>query len=235
MPEDTQALVVPRHLGFIVDGNRRWAKKHGLPSYEGHMAGYNALKEVVISTIDHGVKYISLYAFSTENWKRGEGEVSKLMQLVLRIAKTDLHELINEGIRVRFMGITDGLSDKVIDAMREAEEKTKHLTRGTAIVCFNYGGQREIADATRKCVEDGLKPSEITEQAIADRLYQHDVPEVDMVIRTSGEQRLSNFMLWRTAYSEFLFLKKFWPEMTKDDIDDIIKEYNKRHRRFGGS
>ncbi len=229
------AETLPEHLGFIIDGNRRWAKEHGLPAYEGHLAGYTALKDIVIYTLGRGVKYVSLYAFSTENWKRDAGEVSNLMKLTIRVATTDIKELIEHNIRVRFLGIKEGLSDKVIAAMENAEQQTKHLTGGTALVCFNYGGHREIADAARKCLEDGLSPAEITEQAIAERLYAPDIPPVDMVVRTSGEKRISNFMLWRVAYSEFMFLDKYWPIMTKTDVEAIIKEYSRRQRRFGGN
>lgn len=224
----------PRHIGYIVDGNRRWAKSHGLPSYEGHLAGYNTLKEVIYETFAQGVKYVSVYAFSTENWKRGEGEVGKLMKLALAVFKTDLGDFIQHNIRVRVLGIPDGLSDRVVEAAKVAEEQTAHLTGGTLCICFNYGGQREIADAAKRCVADGLSAEEITEDALAARLYAADVPPVDLIVRTSGEQRLSNFMLWRSAYSELLFLDKFWPDMEKSDVTAIIETYTNRQRRYGG-
>ena len=234
MSEDAAPLVMPKHIGYIVDGNRRWARKHGLPTYEGHLAGYNTLKDIVVATIEAGVPYVSIYAFSTENWKRGEGETGKLMKLAHRLMKHDIKELLERGIRVRFLGIKDGLSDQIVEDMRATEERSKDLTNGTVLVCFNYGGMREIADAARACIEDGLKPHEVTEAAIEKRLYVPDVPPVDVVVRTSGEHRLSNFMLWRIAYSEFIFLEKYWPEMTKDDVADILKQYSTRSRRFGG-
>lgn len=234
MHDQQSVMKVPTHVGYIIDGNRRWARKHGLPTYEGHLAGYDAIKQVVIATIERGVAFVSIYAFSTENWKREEDEVKRLMKLMLRMAKTDLKELIAHNIRVRFVGIEEGLDERIVTAMRQTEEKTAHLKAGTALICFNYGGQREIVDAARRCVKDGLKPEEVNEAAIAERLYVPDVPPVDIVVRTSGEQRISNFMLWRIAYSEFLFLDKFWPEMTKEDVGHIIQEYNLRRRRFGG-
>lgn len=230
----TAGLSIPTHVGYIVDGNRRWAKHHGIPSYEGHLAGYNSLKEVVFESFDQGISFVSIYAFSTENWKRGEGEVGKLMKLSLRVFKTDLHEFIEQGIRIRVLGVKDGLEDGLIKAAAEAEEATAGLTRGTLCICFNYGGQRELVDATKKCIEDGLAPDEVTEQAIAERLYAPEVPSLDMVVRSSDEHRLSNFMLWRSAYSELLFLEKFWPDMRKADVTAIIEEYNRRQRRFGG-
>jgi undecaprenyl diphosphate synthase len=225
---------IPQHIGYIVDGNRRWAKGHGIPSYEGHLAGYNTLKDVVFETFDRGVKYVSIYAFSTENWKRGEGETDKLMKLALRVFRTDLNEFIERSIRVRVLGSEEGLPLDVIDAGRKAEQQTAHLDKGTLCICFNYGGQREIVDAVKKCVQEGLRAEDITEEDITTRLYAPDIPIVDMVVRTSGEHRLSNFMLWRVAYSEFMFIEKYWPDMTKDDVTAIIEEYSKRSRRFGG-
>ena len=225
---------VPRHLGYILDGNRRWAKSHGLPTYEGHLAGYNALKEVIFATYDAGVEFISIYAFSTENWKRGEGETGKLMKLALKVFKYDLHEFIERGIRIRVLGTEDGLEEKVIKAGYIAEEKTANFSGKELCICFNYGGRRELVDAAAQCVRDGLQADEITEDAITLRLYHPDVPPVDMVVRTSGEQRLSNFMLWRIAYSELLFLDKFWPDMRREDVSGIINEFNTRQRRHGG-
>jgi undecaprenyl diphosphate synthase len=230
-----ESTIIPKHLGFIIDGNRRWAKEYGLPTYEGHMAGYIALKDVLYEAIDQGVKYASIYTFSTENWKRAEEEVSYLLKMTIRMLKSDLHELIDRGIRFRHLGTKEGLPPKVVQVLEDAEEQTKGLTNGMLCACFNYGGQREIADAARKCVEDGLRPEEITEQALAERLYAPDIPPVDMMVRTSGEQRISDFMLWRVAYSELMFLDKFWPAMTKADVTAIIKEYGRRNRRFGGN
>jgi undecaprenyl diphosphate synthase len=157
------------------------------------------------------------------------------MKLTLRMVQSDLHEFIERGIRFRHLGSKVGLPEKVVAAFNEAEEKTKDLTNGVVCACFNYGGQREIVDAARKCVEDGLSANEITEEAIAARLYAPEIPPVDMMVRSSGEQRISNFMLWRIAYSELMFIDKFWPAMTKDDVTTIIEEYSKRNRRFGGN
>lgn len=206
---------------------------HGLPKYEGHLAGYSALKEVVIECVDRGVKYISVYAFSTENWKRAEEEVSYLMNLVLNILKSDIQELLDNEIRVVHVGAKKGLSEKVTKALEEIEEKSKDFTRGTVGLCFNYGGQREIVDAVKQCLAEGIGADDITESVIEQHLYAPEIPAIDMVVRTSGEQRSSNFMLWRAAYSEYLFIDKLWPDMTKDDVTGIIKEYNNRQRRFG--
>lgn len=225
---------IPVHVGYIIDGNRRWAKKHGLPSYEGHLAGYNAIKDVAVATLQAGVKYMSAYVFSTENWKRSEEEVGKLLGLILKLLADDLHFFGEYNVRLVIAGTRDGLSDKIISAINKAEDTTKDNTAGTLMLCFNYGGQQEITEAVKKVVQSGIRADEITSELIGENLYSPDVPPCDVIIRTSGEQRLSNFMLWRAAYSELIFLEKNWPDMTADDVTAIIGEYKKRNRRFGG-
>jgi undecaprenyl diphosphate synthase len=229
-----EAEKLPRHIGYIVDGNRRWAKKHGLPTYEGHLAGYNTIIEVVMATFDAGVEVVSAYTFSTENWKRSEQEISKLMGLVLRLLTSDIHILQENNIRLRVLGSGDHLSKGILKAISEAEEKTKDNTRGTLAVCFNYGGQVEIADACKKIIQEGIPAEEVTPELLSQHMYAPDLPPLDMIVRTSGENRTSNFMLWRSAYSEFLFLEKLWPDMTKEDVTAILEEYLRRGRRFGG-
>jgi undecaprenyl diphosphate synthase len=223
----------PVHIGYIVDGNRRWAKKHGLPAYEGHLAGYNALKDVALETLNQGVRYMSAYIFSTENWKRSSDEVQRLMGLTLRLVKADLPLFHQHNVRMRFIGSRENVDPKLVKAIEHAEAETAANTGGDLILCFNYGGQLEITDAVKKIVQLGISAEDITEDVVAGHLYAPDVPPVDLVVRTSGEERLSNFMLWRAAYSEFMFLQKPWPEMTKDDVGIIMKEYAKRQRRFG--
>ncbi len=225
---------IPRHVGYIIDGNRRWAKQHGIPTYEGHLAGYNAIQEVVRATFDEGVEYVSAYIFSTENWKRSEGEVKKLMGLVLKLLTSDLHLFDENDIRLKILGSTENVSDKILKAINDAEARTADNTRGTLAVCFNYGGQLEIADAVKNIVQSGVPAEDITPDVIGQNLYYPEIPPVDLVVRTSGEQRLSSFMLWRAAYSELLFLEKLWPDMTKDDVTAILEEYSRRTRRFGG-
>lgn len=225
---------VPKHIGYIVDGNRRWARQHGLPTYEGHLAGYNAIIEVILASFDAGVDYVSAYTFSTENWKRSEDEVSKIMKLVLKLMTSDIKILMDNDIRLRVLGSRERLSKNVLKAIDQAEAKTAGNQRGTLAVCFNYGGQQEIADACKKIVQAGTPADEITPDLIAENLYAPDIPPIDMLVRTSGEQRTSNFMLWRAAYSEFFFLEKMWPDMTKDDVSAILEEYLRRGRRFGG-
>lgn len=228
-----QASTLPNHVGYIVDGNRRWAKKHGLPAYEGHLAGYNALKEVAIETLAAGVQYMSAYVFSTENWQRSSDEVKKLMGLTLKVLKSDVPLFNKHNVRMKVIGSLEGVDPKIIKSIKDAEEATATNDGGEFILCFNYGGRREITEAVKKVVELGAAADQITEDTIAAHLYAPEVPPVDLIVRTGGEQRISNFMLWRAAYSEFLFLEKSWPDMTKDDVTAIMKEYAKRQRRFG--
>ncbi|MFZ3009661.1 MAG: polyprenyl diphosphate synthase [Candidatus Microsaccharimonas sp.] len=225
---------IPRHVGYIIDGNRRWAKKHGLPTYEGHLAGYNAVKEVAFATLEQGVSFMSVYVFSSENWKRSQEEVKALMSLVLRLFTTDSKMFDENNIKLKVLGMREGLDTKIVKAIDKLEERTKNNTAGTLAVCLNYGGQREIVDAVKKIVQSGIDADKIDETLIAENLYGSEVPPVDVIVRTSGEKRLSNFMLWRSAYSELIFMDKMWPDMTKDDVTAIIKEYSRRHRRFGG-
>ena len=225
---------VPAHIGYIVDGNRRWAKTHGLPTYEGHLAGYNAIQEVAKASFDAGVQYVSAYIFSTENWKRSEDEVGKLMGLVLKLLTSDLHVFEENNVRLVVLGSKENVSERIQKAIDEAEARTVNNTGGTLAICFNYGGQLEIAEAVKKIVRSGATEADITPELIAQNLYAPEIPPVDIVVRSSGEQRLSNFMLWRAAYSELMFLDKLWPDMTKEDVTAIIEEYSRRGRRFGG-
>jgi undecaprenyl diphosphate synthase len=231
---DEHAPIVPKHIGYIVDGNRRWAKMHGLPTYEGHLAGYNSLKDIAFATHEAGVEYMSIYVFSTENWKRSQEEIGNIMGLMLRLFTTDSHIFTDRNIRLKVLGMREGLNAKLLSSIDKLEEKTKENSAGTLAVCLNYGGQREIVDAVKKIVQSGVDSSEVNEDLIAEHLYGGEVPPVDVIVRTSGEKRLSNFMLWRAAYSEFIFLDKMWPEMTSEDVKEIIEEYARRHRRFGG-
>jgi undecaprenyl diphosphate synthase len=231
MPE---SLVIPRHVGFIIDGNRRWAKKHGLPTYEGHLAGYNALKEVALASLAAGIEFMSVYIFSTENWKRSEDEISGLMSLILRLFKSEDRMFDENNVRLRVVGSRVGLDEKIIKAINRLEAKTKENTAGTLAICLNYGGQLEIVDAVKKIVQAKVSPEDITIDMISQNVYAPDIPVPDVIVRTGGEKRLSNFMLWRSPYSELLFLDKFWPDMTKDDVTAIINEYARRNRRFGG-
>jgi undecaprenyl diphosphate synthase len=228
-----QDISIPLHLGLILDGNRRWAKEQGLPQFEGHKHGYQTLKTIGLAALDRGVAYISAYLFSTENWERSKTEVDYLMKLLLWVFKHEIDEFNKRNIRIRVLGSRERLSKSVLNAIDRAEEITKNNTGGTLALCLNYGGQLEIVDAVKKIVEKGVKKDNITPVTIEQNLYSADIPPIDLIIRTSGEKRLSNFMLWRAAYSELMFVDTYWPAFTERDLDDCFKEYATRQRRFG--
>lgn len=224
----------PTHVGLIIDGNRRWAKKHGLPVWEGHMAGVTALEEVLRELVEHGVKYITFYTWSTENWNRAADEVSAFMKMLKQLYKTELKRLLVEDCRLVVLGDRGTIPPDILEMIEQAESDTRGNSRATLVMCFNYGGQREIAQATRAMLEAGVDPETVDEEMFATYLDHPEIPPCDLVVRTSGEQRLSNFMLWRSAYAELLFLEKLWPDMRAADVDAMIREYNRRDRRHGG-
>lgn len=232
MPEKTDS--VPKHLGLILDGNRRWAKDQGLPTLEGHKKGYENLKDIAKYAFDHGVEYVSAYVFSTENWNRSAEEVDYLMNLIIWVSKHEIKQLDKNNIKVIFMGEADSLSKKVLDSMASAEDRTKDNTGGTLILCLNYGGKQEIAGAVNKILAKNPDSREVTAELIEENLYQPTIPDVDLIIRTSGEQRISNFMLWRAAYSELYFVDKHWPAFTEVDLQTALDDFAGRNRRFGG-
>ena len=218
-----------QHLGIIADGNRRWAKAQGLPTIEGHKRGLDAIKKLVGAADKAGIKYLTFYVFSTENWGRSTDEVSYIMKLAeTRILKY-AEELKGNNARMIILGSKNRISPKLASTIEEAEKLTADCTGITVCFCFNYGGEQEIADAATIAASEG----EITPETIRKHLYHPEIPNIDMVVRTSGEERLSGFMLWRAAYAEFLFLKKYFPEMEGEDIKEILKIYENRNRRFG--
>ncbi|MDR0591407.1 MAG: di-trans,poly-cis-decaprenylcistransferase [Candidatus Nomurabacteria bacterium] len=222
----------PTHVGFIVDGNRRWAKLNGV-SKDVHRKGKDVVFDVAVRCFERGIKYATFYIFSSENWQRSKVEVSYLMKLFATALVDDIHILHENKIKLVFLGRDDHVDSETLRTMREVEEATKDYTGGTACLCFNYGGQQEIADAARKMIASGVAADEVTPELIGQNIYHPEIPPVDMVVRTGGELRISNFMLWRIAYSEFMFLDKLWPEMTPGDVDAVVDEYNRRSRRFG--
>ena len=226
---------VPTHLSLILDGNRRWAKERGLPTLEGHRKGYGILKDITKAAFDRGISFVSAFIFSTENWNRTEKEVKYLMDLAYRMLSRDIRELDKENIKVVWLGTREKLNKKLLKAIDEAVERTKHNTRGTLALCFNYGGTHEITDAARQLVARGLSPHEITQEVFEGALYAPEVPAVDLLVRTSGERRLSGYMLYRAAYAELHFITKHWPDFTEADLDDALREYAKRNRRHGGN
>lgn len=230
---------LPTHVGYIVDGNRRWARAQGLKSLDGHKRGFEVFKDIAEVTFERGVKYVSAYIFSTENWRRSAEEVSYLMKLFENFFDKEIKKLHEKNVRVVFSGNrTKYVSPKIVELIERGEDLTKDNTAGTLCLCFNYGGQLEIVEATQKIVAKvaagELRAESITEEIFAQYLYNPEVPPIDLMVRTSGEQRISNFQLWRVAYSEMIFLDKAWPDMTSDDVENVLAQYANRDRRMGG-
>lgn len=221
-------------VAIIMDGNSRWAKQRGLPTLSGHHAGVRALRRTVEAAPDLGIRALTVYAFSTENWTRPEDEVSGLMDLFARTIQREFMDLHRQGVRIRFIGRRDRLSPKLLTLMTDMEERTKDNERIDLFVAFDYGGRAEIVDACRRLVEDGLRPDEIDETAIRSRLAAAEVPDPDLVIRTSGEQRVSNFLLWHAAYAEYAFPDVLWPDFGGEQLQAAVSEFATRRRRFGG-
>jgi undecaprenyl diphosphate synthase len=234
LPIDGGSSKIPAHVGIIMDGNRRWAKKKGLPAIAGHRAGMSALEHVIDSAHELGVKYLSLYAFSTENWKRTPLEVEGLMGLFRLYLREKAERLCARGARIRFVGKMDGFDRDIRDAVSEAEEKTRGNGAIDVIICVNYGGRQEIVDAVNRLLLEGTQRP-ITEDAVRSKLYAPDVPDPDLIIRTGGEFRISNFWLWEGAYSEYYFTDVYWPEFGEKELELAISNFSERERRYGAS
>ena len=224
---------IPKHIGFIMDGNRRWAKERGLPAFKGHEEGVSALERVADACFDRGVKFMSAYTFSTENWSRTQEEVSFLMGLVTKVLTKYLKKFHEKGIRIVVLGTRERLSNKVIDAINKAEEKTLNNKNGTLALCFNYGGHQEILDMYKKIHQDGVSPDNLSVKDLLKYVYHPEIPSCDLIVRSSGEHRLSGFMLPRSDYAEFIFDQTYWPDVDAEKVDEYIAEYNSRQRRFG--
>lgn len=228
---------LPEHIAIIMDGNRRWAKQRGLEASLGHKEGAENLKRIAKFANSIGIKYMTVYAFSTENWKRTEKEVSAIMKLLKFYLKDFLTSANNDNIKINVIGTDFKLNNEIKEEILKVEEKTLKDTGMTLNIAFNYGGRDEIVNATKKIAEkvkeNEMSIEEITEKTIADNIYTAGQPDPDLVIRTSGEQRISNFLLWQIAYSEFVFSNKYWPEFSNEDLLETIKEYQHRTRKFG--
>jgi len=226
---------VPAHIGCVMDGNGRWAKKRGLPRTEGHGAGDEALFDAVEGALELGVKWLTVYAFSTENWKRPADEVRYLMRFNESLLLRRRDELNERGVRIRFAGRRDWrVPRRLLRRMDEALELTSGNRVMTLTIAFNYGGRAEIVDAVRALVASGVSPDRIDEKAIRAHLYLPDMPDPDLVIRTSGEFRISNFLLWELAYSELVFTDVLWPDFRRENLFEAVREFQRRDRRFGG-
>ncbi|MGD0082529.1 MAG: polyprenyl diphosphate synthase [Acidimicrobiales bacterium] len=226
---------VPSHIACVMDGNGRWARARGLPRTAGHAAGEEAMFDTVDGALDVGVRWLSMFAFSTENWRRPPDEVRFLMNFNEGILTRHRDDLARKGVRIRFTGRRDWrVPKRLLRHMDESAALTERKRRMTLTICFNYGGRAEIVDAVKAIVADGVKPEKVDEKAIRSRLYWPDMPDPDLVVRTSGEFRISNFLLWQLAYSELVFSDVLWPDFRRENLFDAIREYQRRERRYGG-
>ena len=233
--EGIDAAGVPVHVGVVMDGNGRWAQKRGLARTDGHAAGEEALFDTVEGALELGVKWLTVYAFSTENWKRPPDEVRYLMRFNEGMLLRRRDELNERGVRIRFLGRRDGrVPRRLIRRMDEALELTRRNRTMTLTIAFNYGGRAEIVDAVRALVASGVSPRGVDERAIRAHMYDPDMPDPDLVVRTSGEYRISNFLLWELAYSELVFTDVLWPDFRRDHLFAAVREFQRRDRRFGG-
>ena len=233
---DTQNM--PKHIAIIMDGNGRWAKERNLPRIKGHYEGMQTIKKITREASDLGVEYLTLYAFSTENWTRPDNEVNYIMNLPVNFLSTFLPELIEKNVKIETIGFVEHLPEKTQAAIEKAKEKTKHNTGLTLIFAINYGGRAEIIEGMKLLYKDiehnGADIDAITESTFSKYLMTHTFPDPDLLIRTSGEQRISNFLIWQVSYSEFIFNEKYWPDFDEETLRACVKIYQSRQRRFGG-
>lgn len=230
MPE----AAAPRHVAIIADGNRRWARDRGLPVLAGHVQGIEAIRPIVRRARDRGVSTLSVYTFSTENWSRPGDEVTGLFGLIDGAVRQYTDELIEEGVRVRVIGRLHEAPADVQRSIRNAEERTQGGTRLDLNICFNYSGRAEIVDAARELIAARVDPESVDETHFATHLYTAGQPDVDLLIRTGGDVRTSNFLIWQAAYAELVFCPKYWPDFTPEDLDEALGDFVRRERRFGG-
>jgi undecaprenyl diphosphate synthase len=225
---------IPRHVAIVMDGNGRWAKKRFMPRFFGHKQGVDALVKTVLACADRGIDYLTVFAFSSENWKRPSEEVSGLMGLVLVAVAKYLTKLANDGVRIQIIGDRSQVSDKLRAAWEQAESSTRHNTRITLSVAFNYGGRWDVVQACRQAIRDGVTADQLDEAMLNRYMALSHAPDPDLFIRTGGEVRISNFLLWQAAYSELVFTDCLWPEFGEAELDAALAEYARRDRRFGG-
>ena len=229
----TTHLQIPQHVAIIMDGNGRWAKHRGLPRLDGHRAGVENIRPVLEALGSHGVKYVTVYAFSTENWHRPQQEVEGLMGMLLEVIHSETQALHEKGVRIRHLGRIDRLSPELQEAITFAQELTQNDSKLTLSVAFDYGGRSEILEAARQIISSGIRPEKLDETVFASYLYTNGTPDPDLIIRTGGELRLSNFLLWQSAYSEYYPTPTLWPDLGQEDIALALEAYSQRQRRFG--
>ena len=223
----------PRHIAIIMDGNGRWARSRGLPRSAGHRQGTENLRTIIRAAVEYGIEILTIYAFSTENWSRPRREVQLLLRILEMVIDRELNELNEQGVQIRHIGELDGIPDRLAQKVTEACETTKHNTRLILNVAFNYGGRDEIVHAVQSIIAKGYKAEDVTEELIDRHLYTADLPDPDLIVRTSGEYRLSNFSIWQVSYSEYYYTDVYWPDFNKECFRDAIIEYSQRKRRFG--
>lgn len=234
MSEARESIKIPTHVGLIMDGNGRWATQRGLPRLAGHKAGVENVKPTVLAAKKFGIKYLTFYAFSTENWKRPQDEVSGIMNLLSIFIDREVNNLHKEGVRILHIGHRERLDRALLKKIEDAIELTKHNTTITVQMGLDYGGRDEITQAVRKIVDTGVPPEAINEELISQNLYTAGIPDPDLIIRTSGEMRMSNFLIWQSAYAEWVFPETYWPDFNEEVFWQMLEEYSRRDRRFGG-
>jgi undecaprenyl diphosphate synthase len=232
--ENNSFKTLPRHIAIIMDGNGRWAAARHLPRMAGHREGTENLRRIITACVEFGVKYLTIYAFSTENWKRPKDEVTGLMQIMADALEKEVGELNKQGVRIKHIGRLEALDTSLRNGIINAVELTKNNERLILTVAWNYGGRDEIVHAVKGIINKGLKPDKITEETIAENLFTYGIPDPDLVIRTSGELRISNFLTWQSAYSEWYFTETLWPDFDKEALRKAITDFGNRSRRFGG-
>jgi len=231
--EESGLVKIPAHVAIIMDGNGRWARSRGLPRVAGHRAGTENLRRILRASVEFGIKILTIYAFSTENWARPRREVRALMRLVERVMDDEIDELNSNGVKIRHLGLAQRLEPRLLAKIRRAEEITKRNTQLVLNIALNYGGRAEIVDAVRRIVAEGIPPEQIDESVISRHLWTAGLPDPDLVIRTAGEMRLSNFLVWQSAYAEFYSTPTFWPDFDRDELYKALLAYQQRDRRFG--
>ncbi len=224
---------VPNHVAIIMDGNGRWASRRGLSRIEGHQAGTQNIRRITFRAGELGIRYLTFWAFSTENWRRPQEEIDGLMRILVEAIENETEELHRQGAQLRHIGDLDALQPDVRQSVLDAIELTRNNDKLVLTLAFNYGGRREMIHAIRSMIADGLRPEDVTEEAIQQRLYMPELPDADLIVRTSGEERMSNFLLWQAAYAELYFSEKLWPDFQPDDLTEAVREFARRERRFG--
>ncbi len=232
--EAPAATGIPDHIGIIMDGNGRWAKQRGLPRIAGHEAGTENIRRITTRAAELGIRYLTLWAFSTENWRRPRDEVEGILNILAKAIESETAELHRQGARLQHIGRLEGLSTELCQSIHDAIDLTRNNSRITLTLAFNYGGRAEIVRAVRAIVAAGIPAEQISEETVSAHLFTAAMPDPDLIIRTSGEYRTSNFLIWQAAYAEYVFSPVLWPDFGPDDLDDAVAEFGRRERRFGG-